>query len=101
MMMFAAHLEARDPSANPWWAWRIEARRDLLGDWTADVIFGRIGGGPLRFLAGAARGHGCGTAARPEALIDLDDTPGPFQPAYAYQAAAVSLVQAGTVFRDC
>ncbi len=61
------------------------------------MIFGRIGGGPLRFLAGAARGHGCGTAARPEAwsLIDLDDTPGPFQPAYAYQAA-VSLFQALT-----
>ncbi len=41
-MMFAPHLEARDPAANPWRAWRIEARRGLRGWTTAMRKSGRL-----------------------------------------------------------
>ncbi len=37
MMDVRPQSRARDPAANHGRAWRIEARRDLLGDWTADV----------------------------------------------------------------
>ncbi len=37
-------LRAQDPQANRMRAWGVMAGRDLLGDWTAEVRFGRIGG---------------------------------------------------------
>ena len=57
MMTFSAHLEARNPARNRWRAWRIEAGRDLLGDWIVDVSFGRIGarGRTVRYAPGDAR----------------------------------------------
>ena len=36
-------MEARDPARNLYRSWRIEAGRDLLGDWTVRITFGRIG----------------------------------------------------------
>ena len=36
-------LQACDPAANRRRAWRLEAGRDLLGAWTTEVQFGRIG----------------------------------------------------------
>jgi len=52
MMMCTAHLEARDPAANPWRAWRIEARRDRRG-WTTAMrndrpFAGGVANGPNR-----------------------------------------------------
>jgi predicted DNA-binding WGR domain protein len=36
-------LEARDPGAGCFRAWRVEAGPDLFGAWVAQVRFGRIG----------------------------------------------------------
>jgi hypothetical protein len=36
-------LEARNLAANCLRSWRLDISRDLLGDWIADVRFGRIG----------------------------------------------------------
>jgi len=36
-------MQACEPSANRYRAWRVEAGQDLFGLWTALVTFGRIG----------------------------------------------------------
>ncbi len=41
--VFSVLLEARDPERNRWRSYRVEAGRDLLGDWIVEVTFGRIG----------------------------------------------------------
>lgn len=43
MERFRVRLEACDPAQGRFRAYRIEAGTDLLGDWTVDVTYGRIG----------------------------------------------------------
>lgn len=55
MTAFAVLLEARDPERNRWRSYRVEAGRDLLGDWLVEVTFGRIGsprGRTVRYVVG-------------------------------------------------
>ncbi len=53
VMIFLTALHACDPARNLWRAYRVEAGRDLLGDWLVEVIFGRIGSGGqmVRYVA--------------------------------------------------
>lgn len=52
-MIFSTALHACDPARNLWRAYRVEAGRDLLGDWLVEVTFGRIGSGGrmVRYVA--------------------------------------------------
>ena len=43
MDAFRASLEARDPALGLFRAYRLEAGRDLLGDWLVEITYGRIG----------------------------------------------------------
>jgi predicted DNA-binding WGR domain protein len=40
---FTATLEACDPALGRFRAYRLEAGRDLLGDWLVEITYGRIG----------------------------------------------------------
>ena len=53
MESFCVRLEACDPAQGRFRAYRIEAGTDLLGDWSVDVTFGRIGtrGRKVRYVA--------------------------------------------------
>ena len=50
---FSTLLHACDPARNHWRSYRVEAGRDLLGDWLVEVTFGRIGPGgrTVRYVA--------------------------------------------------
>jgi hypothetical protein len=52
-LVFSTLLHACDPARNHWRAYRVEAGRDLLGDWLVEVTFGRIGSGgrTVRYVA--------------------------------------------------
>jgi predicted DNA-binding WGR domain protein len=41
--LFHIELQARDPERNRWRFYRIEAGRDLFGDWVVRLTYGRIG----------------------------------------------------------
>jgi hypothetical protein len=41
--VFHIELQARDPERNRWRFYRIEAGRDLFGDWVVKLTYGRIG----------------------------------------------------------
>jgi hypothetical protein len=54
---FSARLEARDPAKGHFRSYRVHAGIDLLGNWTVEVTFGRIGsaGHRIRYCAQHAR----------------------------------------------
>ena len=52
-LAFSTLLHACDPARNHWRAYRVEAGRDLFGDWWVEMTFGRIGPGgrTVRYVA--------------------------------------------------
>lgn len=52
-LIFSTLLHACDPACNHWRAYRVEAGRDLFGNWLVEVTFGRIGtaGRTVRYVA--------------------------------------------------
>jgi predicted DNA-binding WGR domain protein len=56
-------LQACDPAANRHRSWRVEAGRDLFGQWWARVCFGRIG------CRGRTMRHEFGSEAEARAFV--------------------------------
>jgi hypothetical protein len=60
---FTARLEARDPAKGHYRSYRLDAGTDLLGNWTVEITFGRIG------ARGRSIRHAVGSVAEARALV--------------------------------